>query len=730
MFRQSLNSWIVSWSQIKSMTRSGAIIFCCLLMIGSGVEPLWGQSTQETENEGSILENVVVTATRSEKQQKQLPESTTVLTQEDIQDEMSISGDLGEIVGKHVPGMAPANQSMSNFGQTLRGRKFLTLIDGVPQSTPMRDGARDLQSIDPSSVKRIEIVRGSTSIYGYNATGGVINLITEDPGDGELENRTTLRTGGSEHNLSESWKGTVEHRLRGAVGENQFVLTGKYGITNSYFDGAGDRIPSNPRGQGGLAESDRYQFSGKLTRSLTTETELGINLQSFRHRQDRDYKIIDGDVAANQKTTTADDDPTYVTEPGNENDVLQVSLSDEDFYGFQTEGEIYYQDNLVRYDTSVYFHDQPLIEGEKLGGRLTLDGPVTLPDGTDGNLVWGLDVLRDETQQRTAEGPIITPLMEQTSWAPFAQLEVPLGEDFLLRGGVRHERLSLDIPTFTQAPLYGSNTVQGASLSYNETVGNLGLVWYLNETTDVYASFSQGFAVTEIGRTLRSTSASSVEAVNPEAQIVDSYELGYRSDRQTLNWDLSVFYNESEVGTTYSFSGSDLKVQRLPERIWGLEGSLDYQLNGPYDVGMTASWQEGKQDTDNDGTYETYLNGNRIAPLKFSSYLKHAPTEFFAQKLQGQYWADRNRFPNHEDGDIDPASVDGDPGWYAKGDVSSQILLDYLATYRLSNGKVQVGINNLLDEFYLPPASEARNSNGSFTAGRGRSFQLTYQYNW
>ncbi|MFB6346716.1 MAG: TonB-dependent receptor plug domain-containing protein, partial [bacterium] len=121
---------------------------------------LFAQSEDDEEiNKPQSLQDVVVSATRSEKSQKQLPESVTVLTKEDIEDEMAISGDLGEVIGKHVPGVGPANQSMSNFAQTLRGRDFLTLIDGVPQTTPMRDGARDLHNIDPSSVKRIEIIR-------------------------------------------------------------------------------------------------------------------------------------------------------------------------------------------------------------------------------------------------------------------------------------------------------------------------------------------------------------------------------------------------------------------------------------------------------------------------------------------------------------------------------------------------------------------------------------------
>ncbi|WP_042723354.1 type I restriction endonuclease, partial [Flavobacterium sp. B17] len=42
----------------------------------------------------------------------------------------------------------------------LRGRQVLVLIDGIPQSTPLRNGARDIRSIDPSVIERIEVING------------------------------------------------------------------------------------------------------------------------------------------------------------------------------------------------------------------------------------------------------------------------------------------------------------------------------------------------------------------------------------------------------------------------------------------------------------------------------------------------------------------------------------------------------------------------------------------
>jgi iron complex outermembrane recepter protein len=57
----------------------------------------------------------------------------------------------------------------------------LVLIDGIPQSTPLRAVGRDIRTIDPSVVKRVEVIKGATAIYGNGADGGLINYITKTP---------------------------------------------------------------------------------------------------------------------------------------------------------------------------------------------------------------------------------------------------------------------------------------------------------------------------------------------------------------------------------------------------------------------------------------------------------------------------------------------------------------------------------------------------------------------
>ena len=150
--------------------------------------PVRGTPSRAAESEAAPTQlkipEVAVTATRTRESISSIPGAVTVITREQIEEQRYMSRGLSDILAQLVPGMAPSTQSLSIFGQGIRGRNVLILIDGVPQSTS-RNSFRELQTIDPYAVERIEVVRGATAIYGDGATGGIINIITKQAGEGK-----------------------------------------------------------------------------------------------------------------------------------------------------------------------------------------------------------------------------------------------------------------------------------------------------------------------------------------------------------------------------------------------------------------------------------------------------------------------------------------------------------------------------------------------------------------
>ena len=126
-----------------------------------------------------LLKEVVINTTRIPEIKSNAAATVTIIDQKQIAAMSKAEPDLSHLLGLLTPSMALASNTTSSRSQTLRGRGALILIDGIPQSTPLRSTDRDIRSIDVSAIDHIEIVKGSTALYGNGAIGGVINIITK-----------------------------------------------------------------------------------------------------------------------------------------------------------------------------------------------------------------------------------------------------------------------------------------------------------------------------------------------------------------------------------------------------------------------------------------------------------------------------------------------------------------------------------------------------------------------
>lgn len=132
------------------------------------------------------LEEIIVTATRYEEEMSDIPANITVITEEDIKNStaQNIPDLLRTLTGVYVSDVTGNKRSLAvdlrGFGET-GPFNTLVLIDGRKTNQPDLSGVDWIQ-IPLERVKRIEVIRGSrgSTLYGDNATGGVINIITKE----------------------------------------------------------------------------------------------------------------------------------------------------------------------------------------------------------------------------------------------------------------------------------------------------------------------------------------------------------------------------------------------------------------------------------------------------------------------------------------------------------------------------------------------------------------------
>lgn len=146
-------------------------------------------TNSKAATESETGEVIVVTATRTEIPLSDATVPVTVITREDI--ELSLATDLAELLrfkaGIDLGRNGGPGQSTSIFLRGTESNHTLVLIDGV-RMNPGTLGGAAIQHIAPEIVERIEIVKGARSaLFGTDAIGGVINIITRRAADAYLE---------------------------------------------------------------------------------------------------------------------------------------------------------------------------------------------------------------------------------------------------------------------------------------------------------------------------------------------------------------------------------------------------------------------------------------------------------------------------------------------------------------------------------------------------------------
>ena len=145
----------------------------------------FAQSVDRPEDEELGSETIVVTANRTERAISQVGESVTVVEEEEIVNRQP--SDVLDVL-RTVPGVTfNRNGGIgTNAGVSIRGAESdqtVVLIDGVKLNDPASPGGGfNFGPLLLGNIARVEVVRGSQSVlYGSQAIGGVVNLITREP---------------------------------------------------------------------------------------------------------------------------------------------------------------------------------------------------------------------------------------------------------------------------------------------------------------------------------------------------------------------------------------------------------------------------------------------------------------------------------------------------------------------------------------------------------------------
>lgn len=688
---------------------------------------------------------IVITAQRTRAEIVAPGHQITTIERETVESGRTTSDTLATLLAKVVPGLADSSRVMSDFGQTLRGRLALVLVDGVPYNNN-RNASRDLIGLDPGNISRIEVLRGSSSIYGGGASGGIISITTR-PAGGPLRFETTLSgTASLSRVTDEGLGGRLSQFISGSAGGIDFALNGSLQHVGGSYDAHADRRAPESS-QGDQFDSNIVSIGGKAGIRIDDNRYLQVGGSFYRLEQYTDYAsdrapglLPPGTAFARAKKGLDLAEQNQV-----KNTVLTVNYVDGDIFGSRLDLLGYYRDSFLRFTpfdaravaTRGRNIDQVMQNSEVYGGRLTIETPL----GPRTALTWGGDFNEEKTDMPVdifdpvaydASGGLVFDRLATLTYMPkvttrtvggFAQLQHRFADWLAAEGGARYDRVRASFDDFVPLNQYRSanpGTVVGGSVTYDAWTFNGSVTVTPIPDHDLYASFSQGFQLPDVGLQVRNA-APGFDIHGSELSPVktDSYELGWRGRFDRVRTSLALFRTTSKLGDIQSFNNG-LILLRTAEKIRGVEATIDVGENSdPVSAGATVTYQEGRE-RPSGVTASRIMTGYRIPPLKVTAYVGISPAEGLNVRLQGLLSGDRDY------------RVGGTAG-FGRRDVKQYVTFDLLGTYRLGEkGLLTAGIENLFNEQYLPVYNQLMRSSDNLTRipANGATLTVSYRHRW
>ncbi|HEV8694879.1 MAG TPA: TonB-dependent receptor [Lysobacter sp.] len=705
-------------------------------------EPAVDSADQEEKGSEAVdLDKVIVTGTRSPKAIDKIPGAITVVSKQEVERTLSLTEDATAVLARSVPGYSEASQAMSNTGETLRGRIALRLFDGIPQTSPLREGNRSGTFTDMGLVGRIEVINGPSASEGIGAAGGIINYLSKVPTKEGSETTLTTRYGGQDGSDSEGWKLGLTYAYKADAFD--VLASGSYIDRGISYDGHGRRIGMNASGSISDSQADNLFLKFGWNFGEGGVQRLQASFSRFNVTGNGNYHWVPGDRA--QGITDTAERGSIFGSKTEFNDFTQYVLAytHGDFFGGTLKADIYKADQAMRYPAENgddrqdpliaprgELWDQSEIHSNKKGVRTSWTRPQLF--GVEGlELRTGVDVVEDETEQRLAlTDRVWVPPMTYKSTAPYLQLSQDIGR-LTLSGGFRREDGELSVDDYTTTWFRDRRFVSGGTLSYNEDLVNFGAIVRLPAGFSVFASYGEGFGLPNVGIPLRNIQCSndSPEGTQPDgcpndppisvagildlqAIVVDNREYGINWQGARGSFGLSHYDSHSDFGVSLSVDpvSRDFVMNRAPVDIEGYEFSGEYSFSDQWKISGLYSRIRGKTWFVKNGPLDKEMGINDISPDKIGAaltwnFLPHGNVILGATKLL--------------DRDINE-------GTSAEEHTKGYTLYDLSVNYDMEKyGKLTLGVENLTDKFYILSWSQIDFYRNYF-AGRGRMISLTH----
>ena len=661
----------------------------CLAATGS---ILMAGLVQAEEPAGAILETITVTANKVEEDINDVPQSITVIDDEVLK-EKGIEN-IPDVINE-IPNMifrSGVDESVNfrglNKSYFTSNNPVVIYIDGVPYSNSTGFDASLV------NVERIEVLRGPQgTLYGKDAIGAVIKIVTKEPGNEWHGNI------GTEYGSYNDIQGSFN--VNGPLIQDKLYLglNGRYQqddgwITNDYTNND-EANKSNSHNLGAiLLYKPTDRFSAKLTLSGDSYEDYGYagyalpggtDVREF-NRDDAEHISVDQDT--HYKTDSLvqsahlkyEFDSVTLTSTTTHRNLEDELVGDRDYMADTA------FDGLVSFnhsDTETWTEELRLSSNNTEGVRWVAGAYFDTEDVEKGP--YGVQLPRSGSDyEMNFESET-----ESETLALFGQTMIPLGESFELTLGARYQRIDKEMDLDAYYSLVGVSSDPIYSLHADETwdtfLPKAALSYRVNDNWTVYGSVAQGYMP---GGFNHATMSGSVEDNTFDPQQSTNYEIGVKGKWNRGRLAVAIFYMDIE----------DIHFLKYENGMW-VTGNADSAHSLGAELEMTYFLTDSIELTAAigviDAEYDDYDTGTAVFD---GESIENTPSH--TARIGAAYY-----HPN---------------GFYARGDVTSigevpyydspnlefrevddYTVADVRVGYRFKGYDIYAYCNNLTDEEYI-----------------------------
>ena len=511
------------------------------------------------------LNPVVVTATRYEKSDAEIPAATQTFTEEQIEqtgaDNLQVA--LQYLDGVIDAGMGPNGTSVSSMTtkNVIRGvsNGTVVMINGTPINWRTN---YNLENIPTSAVERVEVVRGGGAVlYGSQATGGVINIITKKT----LPNEVKVGLGN---------KGRQEYAVTANAGDLSIAYTyNKWGKLRYVSSSDSSIKPDKTR----VPVEMKQRFFGSEKNDFLATYKLNDHADFlYNHNESASRWAYTYTGITDPDYEDMNDHPRYIRRYENDKDFLQFN-----FHGLDgISGHVFYNYNTLKTHGTDYYSST----GKKYAAPKAVRGQ-------EKNKTYGYDVQKVWDGNPDQTFLIGTSLVRET----FENETSDTGRNIISAFGSWERNLTAkDVLTLSGRGTWTTGGIQ----NFHNFSGQAQYLHKLDNTQSLYASVGQSFVLPTFSQMYSREQAGGISNIigNPDLKPQKGlhYEAGWKKEETNRQYKVALF--TEKIDDNISYSGTSGRWYAINEdfKNHGIEASIRGQEDNGFTWHAGLTWQDPK----------------------------------------------------------------------------------------------------------------------------------------